>query len=333
VQAVFIKIFIWRYGMFLAQNTTLSASMKGKHITSILDLSTDEINVIFSTSKYLKSERQREFVNHILPGKVLAMIFEKPSTRTRVSFETGIYQLGGYGLYLTNRDLQLGRGETIADTAKVLSRYVDGIMARVFSHNTILELAQNSSVPVINGLDDDEHPCQALTDLFTMEEKFGSLKGRKLAYVGDGNNVCVSLMYTCAKLGVNFSGAFPEGYFPPDKVIEKSIELTKDSDSVIELGTDPVEIVTGADAVYTDVWVSMGQDEEREEKLRKLQPYRVNADLVRHASPHAIVLHCLPAHRGEEITDQVLDGPQSAVFDQAENRLHVQKGIMALIMT
>jgi ornithine carbamoyltransferase len=319
--------------MTLSQNTTLSTTMRGKHITSMLDLSADEINLIFSTTKYLKAELKRGVVTNVLPGKVLAMIFEKPSTRTRVSFETGIYQLGGTGLYLSSKDLQLGRGETIADTAKVLSRYVDGIMARVFAHDTILQLAQNSSVPVINGLDDDEHPCQALTDLFTMEEKFGSLKGRKLAYVGDGNNVCTSLMYTCAKLGVNFAGAFPEGYFPPDEVIEKAGELTKDTDCTIELGTNPAEMVKGADAVYTDVWVSMGQDAEREEKLRKLQPYRVNAELMRHAGPNAIALHCLPAHRGEEITDEVMDGPQSAVFDQAENRLHVQKGMMALIMT
>jgi ornithine carbamoyltransferase len=316
--------------MTLSQNYSLATNMQGKHITSILDLSTAEIEQIFETTEYLKKEKKREITSNILPGKVLAMIFEKPSTRTRVSFETGIYQLGGYGLYLSSKDLQLGRGETIADTAKVLSRYVDGIMARVFAHDTILQLAGHASVPVINGLDDDEHPCQALTDLFTMKEKFGNLKGRKLAYVGDGNNVCTSLMYTCAKLGVNFGGAFPEGYFPPDKVVEKAKELGKNW--TLELGADPAKIVKDSDAVYTDVWVSMGQDAEREEKLRKLQPYRVDSNLMKHAKPDAIVLHCLPAHRGEEITDEVIDGPQSAVFDQAENRLHVQKGIMALIM-
>lgn len=311
----------------------MTLDMRGKSLTSILDLEADEIQEIFRYAANLKAESHKGVFHNILKGHVLAMIFEKPSTRTRVSFETGIYQLGGCGLYLSRNDLQLGRGETIADTARVLSRYVDGIMARVFAHETIVELAKYSSVPVINGLCNMEHPCQALADLFTMQETFGTLKGLKLAYVGDGNNVCHSLMYICAKLGVNFSGAHPEGYFPGEEVIKKTRQEMEKTGATLTLGSSPHEAVRGADAIYTDVWVSMGDEREKEERLQKFAPYQVNMELLSAAdSDRAIVLHCLPAHRGQEITDEVIDGPNSAVWDEAENRLHVQKALMALVM-
>lgn len=310
----------------------MAVNMKGKHLTSILDLSTEEIEQIFATCETLKLERLRGIAHNILPGRVLGMIFEKSSTRTRVSFETGIYQLGGTGLYLSSRDLQLGRGETIADTARVLSRYVDCIMARVFAHQTILDLAFNSSVPVINGLSDYEHPCQVLADLFTLKEKFGHLKGLKLAYIGDGNNVCHSLMFICAKLGVNFASAHPNAFFPKESAVEATREILAATGATMELGTDPVAAVKGAHAIYTDVWVSMGDEAEKEERLAKFAPYQVNSALMAQAEKHAIVLHCLPAHRGEEITDEVIDGQQSAVWDEAENRLHAQKALMALVM-
>jgi ornithine carbamoyltransferase len=310
----------------------MAIDMKGKHLTSILDLSTEELNQIFAVTEALKLERLSGRVNHVLPGRVLAMIFEKPSTRTRVSFETGIYQLGGTALYLSSRDLQLGRGETVGDTARVLSRYADCIMARVFSQDTIIELAKHSSVPVINGLSDKEHPCQVLADLFTMKEKFGRLEGLKLAYIGDGNNVCASLMYICAKLGVNFASAHPNSFFPADEVIENSRKITSFTGATIELGTDPVAAVKGAHAIYTDVWVSMGDEEQAEARLKKFAPFQVNSRLMKHAEKHAVVLHCLPAHRGQEITDEVIDGPHSAVWDEAENRMHVQKAVMALLV-
>lgn len=310
----------------------MSISMKGKHITSILDLSAEEIRQVLKTSEKLKLERLQGVPHHILPGRALGMIFEKPSTRTRISFEVGINQLGGTGLYLSSRDLQLGRGETIADTARVLARYVDGIMARVFSHNTIIELAKYSTVPVINGLSDFEHPCQALGDIFTMEEKFGKLKGLKLAYIGDGNNVCNSLMFICAKLGINFHSASPGGYLPSERVMNISLDLAKKTGAKIEAGRDIDAALKNADAIYTDVWVSMGDEKEKEERLKQFQPYQLNGETLKKASPDAIVLHCLPAHRGEEITDEVMDGSQSAVWDQAENRLHVQKAIIALVM-
>ncbi len=310
----------------------MAQNMKGKHLTSILDLSTEEIRQIFHMTCRLKQETHSGQTHHILPGRVLGMIFEKPSTRTRVSFEAGIYQLGGTGLYLSSNDLQLGRGETVGDTAQVLSRYLDGIMARVFSHNTITELARYSRVPVINGLSDYEHPCQVLADLFTVEEKFGHLEGLKLAYIGDGNNVCNSLMYICAKLGVNFASAHPNKFFPTDEVIEKTREISSKSNATIELGTDPVTAVKGAHAIYTDVWVSMGDEKDEASRLKEFAPYQVNSKLMEHAEDHGIVLHCLPAHRGQEITDEVLDGPRSAVWDEAENRLHVQKALMALMM-
>jgi ornithine carbamoyltransferase len=256
------------------------------------------------------------------------MIFQKPSTRTRVSFEVGIYQLGGTALYLSAADLQLGRGETIKDTAVVLSRYLDAIMIRTFAQSDVEELAENASIPVINGLTDSSHPCQALADVMTIRERFGRLEGLKVVYLGDGNNVCASLMVACAKLGMEFVAATPEGYRPA----EEAVRIARDAGGSVELTVDPRTAVDGADVLYTDVWTSMGQDAEREQRLHDLSGYGIDAALVALASPGAIVLHCLPAHYGEEITEDVLYGPQSAVWDEAENRLHAQKALMALVM-
>jgi ornithine carbamoyltransferase len=256
------------------------------------------------------------------------MIFQKPSTRTRVSFEVGIAQLGGHALYLRSDDLQLGRGETIKDTANVLSRYLDAIMIRTFAQADVEELAENASIPVINGLTDSSHPCQALADVLTIRERLGRLEGVRVAYLGDGNNVCSSLMVAVARLGGSFVAATPPGYEPD----EQALAIARESGARVDVTNDPVEAVRGADVLYTDVWTSMGQDEEREQRLRDLAGYGITADLVGKAGNGAIVLHCLPAHYGEEITEEVLYGPQSAVWDQAENRLHAQKALMALVV-
>ncbi|HII67429.1 MAG TPA: ornithine carbamoyltransferase, partial [Thermococcaceae archaeon] len=257
---------------------------------------------------------------------------QKPSTRTRISFEVGIYQLGGYGLYLNAQDLQLRRGETIADTARVLSRYVDGIMARVFDHQDVVDLAKYGSVPVINGLSDFSHPCQALADYMTIKEKKGRIEGIKVVYVGDGNNVAHSLMIAGTKLGANVVVATPEGYEPDARVIKWAEENAAESGGSFELLHDPVQAVKDADVIYTDVWASMGQEAEAEERRKVFMPFQVNKDLVKHAKKDYIFMHCLPAHRGEEVTDDVVDSPNSVVFDEAENRLHAQKAAMALIM-
>jgi ornithine carbamoyltransferase len=260
------------------------------------------------------------------------MIFQKPSTRTRVSFEAGIFQLGGTGLYLAAGDLQLGRGETIKDTAVVLSRYLDGIMIRTFAQAEVDQLAEHADIAVINGLTDEFHPCQALADVMTIRERFGRVEGVRVTYLGDGNNVCHSLMVACAKLGSHFIAATPVGYEPSDEVVGWALTAAENSGGTVGLTTDPRAAAEGADVLYTDVWTSMGQDEEREQRLRDLSGYRIDADLLRLAGEEAIVLHCLPAHYGEEITEDVVYGPQSAVWDQAENRLHSQKALMALII-
>jgi ornithine carbamoyltransferase len=306
--------------------------MKGRNLLSLADLTLEEIEQIFATTQMLKLQQKTGVPHPILAGRTLGMIFEKPSTRTRVSFEVGMYQLGGYALYLSSSDLQLGRGETIGDTAAVLSRYVDGIMARTFKHSTVTGLARYGTVPVINGLSDFEHSCQVLGDLFTAIEKKGKLQGLKMAYIGDGNNVCHSLLYGCAKTGMHFACASPSGFTPDGDVVAGAKEFAKKWGAAVEITDDPVAVVKNADVIYTDVWVSMGQDKEREERLKKFQKYQVNGDLMAHATPGAIVMHCLPAHRGEEITDEVMDGPHSVVIDEAENRLHVQKAVMALLI-
>jgi ornithine carbamoyltransferase len=265
-------------------------------------------------------------------GKTLGMIFQKPSLRTRVSFEVGMLHLGGEALYLSPNEIQLGERESVEDVGRVLSRYVDCIMARVFAHKHVETLAAHSRVPVINGLSDYSHPCQGLADLFTILEKKGVLRGLKLAWVGDGNNVLASLLFGAAKVGMDVSAATPPGYEPPVRVVEKAFGFAEESGSQIEIGNDPNEAVESADVVYTDVWTSMGQEAEKEQRRKDFGAYQINEELVSRADPEAIVMHCLPAHRGEEITDAVADGSMSALFDQAENRLHAQKGLLAVLI-
>ncbi|MCD6139602.1 MAG: ornithine carbamoyltransferase [Thermococcus sp.] len=307
-------------------------SLAGRDILCLQDFTREELETILKTAEMMKIWNKIGKPHRVLEGKTLAMIFQKPSTRTRISFEVGIYQLGGYGLYLNAQDLQLRRGETIADTARVLSRYVDGIMARVFDHQDVVDLAKYGSVPVINGLSDFSHPCQALADYMTIKEKKGRIEGIKVVYVGDGNNVCHSLMIAGTKLGANVVVATPEGYEPDAKVIKWAEENAAESGGSFELLHDPVQAVKDADVIYTDVWASMGQEAEAEERRKIFMPFQVNKDLIKHAKKDYIFMHCLPAHRGEEVTDDVVDSPNSVVFDEAENRLHAQKASMALVM-
>ena len=306
--------------------------MKVKHVLSIQDLSAAEIEKVLDLSEQLKKEQKAGKSHEVLHGKTLGMIFAKPSTRTRVSFETGMMQLGGHALYLGMNDLQLGRGETIGDTARTLSRYVDIIMARLFAHKDIVDMAKHSSVPVINGLTDLHHPCQTLADIMTIRERLGKLKGVNVAWVGDGNNVCNSMMLGCSLVGANFRAACPKGYEPPADVVAQALENSKKSGSKIEIFHEPEKAVNGADVIYTDVWVSMGQEKEAEQRMKTFGPYQVNAKLVKMAGSKVMVLHCLPAHRGLEITDEVIDGPHSAVWDQAENRMHAQNGLMVYLL-
>jgi ornithine carbamoyltransferase len=310
----------------------MAVNLKGRSIDSLFHLTREEIEQILETSKLLKFQLLRGEEHPLLKGKTLAMIFEKPSTRTRVSFEVGMWQLGGYALYLNASDLQLGRGETVADTAQVLSRYVNGIMARVFAHQTILDLVKYSKVPVINGLSDFTHPCQGLADLFTIYEKKGRLSGLKLAYVGDANNVAHSLLYGCSKVGMDITLGCPKGYNPNPGVVSEAREEGDRSGCKVEVTNDPKEAVKEADIVYTDVWASMGKEKEHEKRVKILKPYQVNAKLVKEAKEDYLFMHCLPAHRGEEVTDEVADSKNSVIFDQAENRLHTQKALLALIM-
>jgi ornithine carbamoyltransferase len=303
-------------------------SLKGRSFTRVTDWSREELLEVLDLADELKRKQQARQEHHLLPGRTLGMIFQKPSTRTRVSFEVGIYQLGGTGLYLSAGDLQLGRGETIKDTAVVLSRYLDAIMIRTFAQSDVEELAANASIPVINGLTDSSHPCQALADVMTIRERFGRLEELKVVYLGDGNNVCASLMVACAKLGASFVAATPPDYQPPDQ----AVRIAREAGGTVELVEDPRAAVEGADVLYTDVWTSMGQDDEREQRLRDLAGYGIDEELVERAADQAVVLHCLPAHYGEEITEDVLYGQHSAVWDQAENRLHAQKALMALVI-
>ncbi len=310
----------------------MAINMKGKSLVSINDLSVEEIWQIFELSSSLKYKQMTGEPHQLLKGKTLGMIFSKPSTRTRVSFEVGIYQLGGIGLYFGPTDLQLKRSESIPDTAKVLSRYLNGIMIRTFDHQDVIDLAKYSSIPVINGLTDLLHPCQVLADLFTIYEKKKTLQGLKLAYVGDGNNMAHSLLYGCSKVGMNISIASPKDYQPQKQIVENAIKNTKSSGSKIEITENPVKAVKGADIIYTDVWASMGQEAESEKRKKIFKNYQVNPKLVRNAKEDYLFMHCLPAHRGDEVVDEVADSPNSIIFDEAENRLHVQKSIMALVM-
>jgi len=306
--------------------------LKGRDFTRVADWTGEELERTLDLADELKQQQKRREQHHLLPGRTLGMIFQKPSTRTRVSFEVGIAQLGGTGLYLSAGDLQLGRGETLKDTATVLSRYLDAIMIRTFAQADVEELARHASIPVINGLTDSAHPCQALADVMTIQERLGRLEGVTVAYLGDGNNVCASLMVAAAKLGLNFRAATPKGYEPSAEAIEITREAATKTGTTIELLADPREAAAGAEVLYTDVWTSMGQEEERERRLRDLAGFGIDDELVARANEDAIVLHCLPAHYGEEITEDVLYGPQSAVWDQAENRLHAQKALMALVI-
>lgn len=303
-----------------------------KHLLSLQDYTPDEILQVLSLALDLKAKHKAGIAHPYLSGKTLAMIFTKSSTRTRVSFEVGIQQLGGYGLFLNSADIQLGRGETIEDTAKVLSRYVDGIMIRTFKQQDVEDLARYGSIPIINGLTDLLHPCQILADLMTIYEKKGKLQGLKLAFIGDGNNVANSLLIGCSKLGLHVSIGCPKGYEPDPQVLQWAQENSNTSGSQILITQDPREAIQGANVVYTDVWASMGQEKEAQDRIRIFTPYQVNGSLFRLAHDDAIFLHCLPTHRGEEVTVEVIDGPQSVIFDEAENRLHVQKAVMVLLM-
>ena len=310
----------------------MAVNMKGTDILSIHDLSSEEVEQILDTAHILKMKQKLGEIYHPLKGKTLGMIFQKSSTRTRVSFEVGMFQLGGHALFLSANDLQLNRGETIADTARNLSRYLDGIMIRTFSHQDVVDLAEYSSVPVINGLTDLLHPCQVLSDLFSVKEKKQNLDGLKLTYIGDGNNMAHSLMFGGAKVGMDIVICSPSGFEPDPEITRLSrLDATK-TGANINIQDNPFEAVQNADIIYTDVWASMGQEEEHEERLKSFADYQVNRGLIEKAKDDVLVMHCLPAHRGEEITDDVIDGEHSIVFDQAENRLHVQKAIMALTM-
>jgi ornithine carbamoyltransferase len=305
--------------------------MAQRHFLSLKDWSREEISGLFELAASMKADPTPW--SAALAGQSLAMIFQKPSTRTRVSFQVGMHELGGHALFLGANDIQLNRGETVGDTAAVLSRYVHGIMARVFAHQDVLDLARHGTVPVINGLSDLLHPCQALADYFTLRERRGDVSGLKVAYIGDGNNVAHELMFGAVKLGHYISLACPPGY-EPNKLIFKSAarDAQKLGSPVPEVTNDPMEAAARADVVYTDVWASMGQDAERQKRVAAFGGFSVTPAMMRVASPEAVFMHCLPAHRGEEVEAEVIDGPQSAVFDEAENRLHVQKAVMALTM-
>lgn len=303
-----------------------------KHLLSLHDITEEEFHKILDLAKKLKADNRAGIAHPVLKGKTLAMIFTKSSTRTRVSFETGMFQLGGHALYLNGHDIQLGRGESIYDTANVLSRMVDGIMIRTFAHSDVTDLARYGSVPVINGLTDLLHPCQALADFLTISEHKGKLEGLKFAYVGDGNNMAHSLMFAAAKAKMDIAVATPLGYECNAEVLENAKADAKKSGSRIIITNDPQEAVSGADVVCTDTWTSMGQEAEKAERVKVFRDYQVNAKLFSKAKDDAIFLHCLPAYRGYEVTEEIIDGPHSVIFDEAENRLHAQKAVMALLM-
>ena len=308
-------------------------SLRGRDLLTLQELSRRELEYVFELTKELRARSAVGDLPNILSGKSVAMIFQRPSTRTRVSFEVAIRQLGGHPIYLSWGDLQLARGETIADTAKVLSRYVNAIVARVSRHSDLEEFAREASIPVINALSDRFHPCQVVADLFTILEHKGYLDGLKLAYVGDGTNVCNTLLIGCTKVGMDISVACPKGYEPDPQAIKWAEANAEETGATIEIVRDPIRAVEGADVVYTDTFVSMGVEAEREKRLKVFLPkYQVSLELMSKASPDAIFMHCLPAHRGEEVTKEVIDGPMSVVFDQAENRLHTQRALLALIV-
>lgn len=296
------------------------------------DVTRPEIEGLLASAARLKDYLKRGVPHRFLEGRTLGMIFKKPSSRTRVSFEIGMFQLGGLALFLSNQDLGMGVRESVADIGRLFSRYLDGIMVRTFAHEEVEELARYATIPVINGLTDVHHPCQILADLLTIQEKFGRCEGVKLTWVGDGNNVANSWLQGASKMGMHLSLACPKGYWPPAELIRKTQEEAAANGGSVELHEDPFQAVKGADVIYTDVWVSMGQEAERRWRLEVFQPYQVNQTLLDAAKPTTLVMHCLPAHRGEEITAEVIDGPQSIVFDHAENRLHTQKAVLHFLL-
>ncbi|MGI6421596.1 MAG: ornithine carbamoyltransferase [Syntrophomonadaceae bacterium] len=310
----------------------INDSLRGRDFISIYDFSPEEIRYILEVGREIKKLQKAGKQHHYLAGKTLGMIFQKASTRTRVAFEVGMYQLGGHALFLSPRDIQLGRGETIKDTALVLGRMLDGIMIRTFDHDEVLELARWAEIPVINGLSDLLHPTQIIGDLMTIQEQKGELKGLKTAFIGDGNNVAHSLLYGGARVGMDVVIACPPGFEPDSEILARAQAEGQKTGAKLWVVQDPEEAVDGADVIYTDVWASMGQEEEAEEKEKQFLKYQVNSRLLSLAHPEAIVMHCLPAKRGKEITDEVMDGPQSVVFEEAENRLHAHKAIMAVTM-
>ncbi|MBF6613797.1 MAG: ornithine carbamoyltransferase [Chloroflexi bacterium] len=309
----------------------MAVSMKGKSLVSIADLTREEIWQVWELAAELKRKQKVGEPHRILEGKQLTMVFQKPSLRTQVSFETGMAQLGGHALYLGPDHIALGKRESVTDVARVLGRMVDGIMARVFAHKDVATLAEYAGVPVINGLSDDEHPCQSLTDLFTIYEKKRRVEGVNLTYIGDGNNVAASLLLTAAKVGMNITLISPNGYEVKSRYVQEAKADATRTGSRIQFSDDPDD-VAGSDVIYTDTWASMGQEAEAALRARIFMPFQVNEELVRQAGDNPLVMHCLPAHRGQEITDEVMDGPNSVVFDEAENRLHVQKALMALLI-
>ncbi|MGB5823693.1 MAG: ornithine carbamoyltransferase [Proteocatella sp.] len=307
-------------------------NLKGKDFLTLKDFSAGEILSLVDLGILLKTKLKNKEATPILQGKTLGMIFQKASTRTRVSFEVGMYQLGGQALFLNSNDLQIGRGETIEDTARVLSSYLDGILIRTFSHQEVEKLAKYSDVPVINGLTDDYHPTQVLADLITIKEHKGNFKGLKFTYIGDGNNMTNSLMVGCAKMGMDISIATPIGYEPNSEIVTLAAAYAKQSGGNLFISNDVKAATSGADIIYTDTWASMGQEEEKAIRKKAFADYQINSKILELADKRAIVMHCLPAYRGQEITDEVIEGAQSVVFDEAENRLHAHKAIMATIM-
>ncbi len=310
----------------------IAEGMKGKDFLTIDQLSSEEIHYLLKEAEKLKKLQKEGIPHEELKGKVLGMIFEKSSTRTRVSFEVAMLQLGGHALFLSSKDIQLGRGETVEDTANVLAGYLDGVMIRTFGHETIERFAKASSVPVINGLTDTHHPAQILADLLTIIEHKGQLQGLKVAYFGDGNNVAHSLIEGAAKVGMHFTIACPPGYEPDEVIVAKANEVAKKNSSVIQVTADPLEAAKDADVLITDVWASMGQEDEQAEREGVFEPYQVNEELCINAHENYIFMHCLPAHRGEEVTAEIIDGPHSVVYQEAENRLHAQKALLKLLL-
>ncbi len=309
------------------------SSLAGRDFLTLGDFSTVEIEYVLQEALRLKQMHQNGETHHYLQGKVLGMIFEKSSTRTRVSFEVGMMQLGGQAIFLSAQDIQLGRGESVADTAKVLSRYVDGMMIRTFGHDKLETFAEHATVPVINGLTDTHHPVQVLADLLTIYEHKGKLNGLKLCFIGDGNNMAHSLVEGAVKVGMDIFVATPEGYEPNESITRPCIQLAAEQGTQVEITHDPVHAIQAADIVVTDVWASMGQEEEQARRRRDFSAYQINAELCRHAAPDFLFLHCLPAHRGEEVTADIIDGSHSVVFDEAENRLHAQKALLKALLS